>query len=333
MTTSSYNQLSDWYAPIIVAIGLIGILVLHLVPAYLTGLFIFFAMRKIAGLMPRQLSLLSALWLSLLIIISSMGLLITTPLIWGVNHVHAEVAEKALINTIDLGWKRFLITLSPVFSQYLPASFTHIVDQFADFIGAHWATVGTLSRALFHGILLSIVGTVVGILIAFETSDEYTGFFKKLAVETERAARGFWEVLSAQFFISLINTVLTSIYILFILPSLDIHLPYPTMLLIVTFIAGLLPILGNIISNTVIVLVSFTLSIYVAIASLLFLVFIHTLEYFVNAKIIGMHIQSKAWELLIAFFVCDAAFGLPGIMVAPFFYGYYKLLMKERGVL
>ena len=45
--------------------------------------------------------------------------------------------------------------------------------------------------------------------------------------------------------------------------------------------------LGNLISNTVIVMVSLSVSLYVAIGSLVFLIAIHKLEYFINARIIG----------------------------------------------
>ena len=46
----------------------------------------------------------------------------------------------------------------------------------------------------------------------------------------------------------------------------------------------------------------------VAVASLVYLVVIHKLEYFLNARIIGSHINARAWELLIAMLVMEAAF-------------------------
>jgi hypothetical protein len=59
-------------------------------------------------------------------------------------------------------------------------------------------------------------------------------------------------------------------------------------------------IVGNLISNTLICIVGLSISIYVAIAALIFLVVIHKLEYFLNAEIIGARIRSRAWELLLA---------------------------------
>ncbi|TGV49533.1 hypothetical protein EN803_41590, partial [Mesorhizobium sp. M2D.F.Ca.ET.160.01.1.1] len=79
-------------------------------------------------------------------------------------------------------------------------------------------------------------------------------------------------------------------------------------------ISGLLPVVGNIISNTIITIVALSVSFYVAVAALLYLIVIHKLEYFLNARIVGGEIQARAWELLLAMLVMEAAFGLPGLV-------------------
>ena len=61
-----------------------------------------------------------------------------------------------------------------------------------------------------------------------------------------------------------------------------------------------------------------------ALASLVFLIVIHKLEYFLNARIIGSQIHSRAWELLIAMLIMETAFGISGIIAAPIFYAYFK---------
>jgi predicted PurR-regulated permease PerM len=74
----------------------------------------------------------------------------------------------------------------------------------------------------------------------------------------------------------------------------------------------------------VIVVVSLAVSPLVAATSLLFLVVIHKLEYFLNAKIVGTQIAAKTWELLLAMLAMEAAFGLPGLVAAPIYYAYLK---------
>ena len=121
----------------------------------------------------------------------------------------------------------------------------------------------------------------------------------------------------AQVRISALNTALTGFYLLVVVPWIGIQLPLTKTMIAVTFIAGLLPVIGNLISNTVIVVTSLAYSFAVATASLVFLIVIHKLEYFLNAKIIGSRIQARAWELLIAMLAMESAFGFAGVAAAP----------------
>jgi len=98
----------------------------------------------------------------------------------------------------------------------------------------------------------------------------------------------------------------------------------------VTFVCGLIPVLGNLVSNTVIVLVSLSSSVFVAVGSLAYLVVIHKLEYFLNARIIGARISARAWELLIAMLVLESTFGLAGLIAAPIYYAYLKAELQAR---
>ena len=118
----------------------------------------------------------------------------------------------------------------------------------------------------------------------------------------------------AQVRISVINTAFTAVYLGLALPFFDVHLPLMKTMMLITFVAGLLPVVGNLISNTVILIASLGVSVYVAFASLVFLIVIHKLEYFLNARIIGSRIHARPWELLIAMLVMEAAFGLPGVL-------------------
>jgi predicted PurR-regulated permease PerM len=65
--------------------------------------------------------------------------------------------------------------------------------------------------------------------------------------------------------------------------------------------------------------------------ALLFLVTIHKLEYFLNAKIIGTQINAKAWELLTAMLIMESMFGIPGVIAAPVLYAYLKTELVTLG--
>ena len=66
--------------------------------------------------------------------------------------------------------------------------------------------------------------------------------------------------------------------------------------------------------------------------ALAFLVAIHKLEYFLNAKIIGSQINARAWELLAAMLAMESLFGIPGVIAAPVFYAYVKTELNDAGL-
>jgi predicted PurR-regulated permease PerM len=53
----------------------------------------------------------------------------------------------------------------------------------------------------------------------------------------------------------------------------------------------------------------------------------------VNARIIGGQIKARAWELLIAMLVMEAAFGIAGVIAAPVFYAYLKKELSDQGLI
>jgi predicted PurR-regulated permease PerM len=214
----------------------------------------------------------------------------------------------------------------PTDAQQLQSAAAQWLRQHADQLQNAGATFGTV---LLH----IIIGMIIGAMIALgePIAMRQTG---PLAITMTRRAvtlgNAFRRIVFAQVRISAINTVLTAIYLLGLLPLMGASLPLAKTIVIITFIVGLLPVVGNLISNTIIVVVSLSLSIYTAIGSLIFLVVIHKLEYFLNARIIGSKIHAHAWELLLAMLVMDAAFGIPGVIAAPIYYAYLKEELTQR---
>jgi predicted PurR-regulated permease PerM len=130
--------------------------------------------------------------------------------------------------------------------------------------------------------------------------------------------------------IAAVNTALTGLYLFVALPLTGVHLPLAKTVLVIAFFVGLLPVVGNLVSNTIIVILSLSVSLSVAIASLVFLVVIHKLEYFLNAHMIGTQVHAHAWELLLAMLVMEAAFGISGLIAAPIYYAYVKGELVSR---
>jgi predicted PurR-regulated permease PerM len=133
--------------------------------------------------------------------------------------------------------------------------------------------------------------------------------------------RSFATVMGAQITISLVNTGLTAIFLI------AAGMPHAPLLIAVTFLCGLVPIVGNLVSNTIIVFVALTVSPKLAIFALVFLVLIHKLEYFLNSKIIGDRIRNPVWLTLIALIIGERLMGIPGLILAPIVLNYLRVEM------
>jgi predicted PurR-regulated permease PerM len=129
----------------------------------------------------------------------------------------------------------------------------------------------------------------------------------------------FARVMGAQIIISAINTVLTAAFVL------AVGMPHAVVITGMTFLCGLLPVVGNLISNTVVVGVGFTVSPKLALFALAFLVTIHKLEYFLNSKIIGSRIRNPLWLTLLGLVVGEKLMGVPGMILAPVVLHYLKM--------
>ena len=133
----------------------------------------------------------------------------------------------------------------------------------------------------------------------------------------------FATVMGAQITISIINTVLTTIFVFII------RLPNAPLVIAITFLCGLLPIVGNLVSNTIIVCLAFTISLKMALIALLFLVAIHKLEYFLNSKIIGDRIRNPVWLTLLALIIGERMMGIPGMVLAPVVLNYLRVELSR----
>jgi len=133
--------------------------------------------------------------------------------------------------------------------------------------------------------------------------------------------RSFATVMGAQITISLINTAFTGLFVV------AVRMPHTPLLIAITFLCGLVPIVGNLVSNAIIVFVALTVSLKLAIVALVFLVVIHKLEYFLNSKIIGDRIRNPAWLTLIALIIGERLMGIPGLILAPVVLNYLRVEM------
>ena len=218
----------------------------------------------------------------------------------------------------------------------LPNNMAEIKASVIKLIEEYRAALTRISKNSITSFVYILIGIIIGAMLSFHRLKMRKNRRKMPLFKAELVHRivnfetSFERVFLAQVKISLIDTFLTGLYLYLVLPLFGVELPFKMTVLIVAFIVGLIPVAGNLISNTIIIILSLGASLYVALASLVFLVVIHKLEYFLNAKIIGSEIESSAWELLVAMVVFERIFGIGGIIVAPVYYAYLKNELKLR---
>lgn len=211
--------------------------------------------------------------------------------------------------------------------DYLPDNIDEIRTGLIEWLRVHAATLQLAGKQAVRVFVQILVGMVLGAMVALggATPGRHHGpLAVALATRCERLGHAFRDIVFAQLKISLLNTFFTAIFLLIVLPLFGVQLPLAKTLVAITFVAGLLPVIGNLISNTAIFIVALSLSLWVAIAALTFLIVIHKFEYFLNARIVGGQIRSRAWELLLAMLAMEAAFGIAGVIAAPIYYAYLK---------
>ncbi|AXM96803.1 AI-2E family transporter [Pseudomonas plecoglossicida] len=318
---------------IIVMAGLLLALPLKLLPSLLAGLLVF---ELVNMLTPRLQPLIAgqrARWLA----VALLGTLVVTTLtllIAGAFSFLLHEAENpgASLDKFMALVERARGQLPPFIEAYLPASAAEFKVAIGDWIKSHLSDLQLVGKGMAHMFVTLLIGMILGAIIALQRIPDISRRKPLAAALFERLnllVQAFRNIVFAQIKISMLNTAFTGIFLAVVMPLFGVHLPLTKTLIVLTFLLGLLPVIGNLMSNTLITIVGMSLSIWVAAAALGYLIVIHKVEYFLNARIVGGQISAKAWELLLAMLVFEAAFGLPGVVAGPIYYAYLKSELKR----
>jgi len=318
---------------IIVMAGLLLALPLKLLPSLLAGLLVF---ELVNMLTPRLQPLLAgqrARWLAVALlgtlVVITLSLLIAGAFSFLLHE--AENPGASLDKFMGLV-ERARGQLPPFIEGYLPASAAEFKVAIGDWIKSHLSDLQLVGKGMAHMFVTLLIGMILGAIIALQRIPDISRRKPLAAALFERLSllvTAFRNIVFAQIKISLLNTAFTGIFLAVVLPLFGVHLPLTKTLIVLTFLLGLLPVIGNLMSNTLITIVGLSLSIWVAAAALGYLIVIHKVEYFLNARIVGGQISAKAWELLLAMLVFEAAFGLPGVVAGPVYYAYLKSELRR----
>ncbi|HTJ01121.1 MAG TPA: AI-2E family transporter [Dongiaceae bacterium] len=315
--------------PIRISYGFMAVLLLligwlHLGTLVLTTLFGYFALRLF--------SLGRSKLLGVVLYLIAVGLLG-----WGLIYFSRQayitlpqIADTTIPTVVEFAEKK---GIELPFSDYESARTVALKE-----VKNRMANVGHQLRAAGFQFALLLVGLVVAVSLFLDaswgTKDDpqvardslYATVVRELEMRFRTFFASFARVIGAQIIISVINTVLTAVFLLWN------GYPYTTVLIMLTFLCGLLPIIGNLASNTLVIGVGLTLSPRMALTALVFLVVIHKLEYFLNSKIIGDQIKNPMWLTLLGLVLGEELMGIPGMILAPVVLHYIKVEASRNKV-
>jgi predicted PurR-regulated permease PerM len=309
------------YAVLAATIVLAGFL--HLAVPLLVVLFSYFALRQLYSLTRRK-------WLALALFIIAVA---------GIAAAGAHFTRAAILALPDVADTSIPSASAWAQKRQIELPFTDfdslrqiVVDTLGEEAN-YLRNVANVAKATTTNLIFSILGIVAAASLFLKTGlDPYRGthrvknnLYSICCDQVSRRFRDFYRsfatVMGAQITISLINTALTAIFLL------ATRMPHAPLLIAVTFLCGLVPIVGNLVSNTIIVFVALIVSLKLAISALVFLVVIHKLEYLLNSKIIGDRIRNPVWLTLIALILGERLMGIPGLILAPVVLNYLRVEM------
>jgi predicted PurR-regulated permease PerM len=298
---------------------------LHLGAPLLVVLFSYFALRQLYYLTKRK-------WLALVLF-----LVVVT----GIAAAAVHFTRAAIIALPDVAETSIPSASAWAQRRQIELPFTDfeslrtvVIDALKE--EAHYLQdVAQFARRTGAALVFSILGIVAAVSLFLKTGlDPYRGTHAvknnlysiscdEVSTRFRDFYRSFATVMGAQITISLINTALTGLFVVVV------RMPHAPLVIAITFLCGLVPIIGNLVSNTIIVFVALTVSLKLAIGALVFLVLIHKLEYFLNSKIIGSRIRNPVWLTLIALIIGERLMGIPGLILAPVVLNYLRVEMLK----
>jgi predicted PurR-regulated permease PerM len=304
----------------IVGLALLLILHLHLLPALFAAVGGFVLYRSVRSRVRAHLDSVRAPWityllLAIVLLALGFGLFQAAELLLSASSGGLAKLLRLLADTLDQ-----LRTTAPVWlADKLPESAAAVQEAVSSWLRTHAAQVQQWGRDAMRILLYLVLGLAIGLLAAAAPpSMASSGPLVRLAQNRlVNLALAFRDIVAAQLRISAVNTLVTAVYLLVILPVFGYHVPLAPTLVAFTFFASLLPIIGNLLSNAAIVLAALTVSVWLGGVSLAFLVIVHKLEYFLNAHFVGSRTQIPTYALLTSMLVLEAGFGAAGLVAAP----------------
>ena len=233
-------------AQILAVLGLVAVLELRLLSALIFGLLIFELVNLVAPGLERigvthKAGKAVALTLLSIVIIAALSLAVTglVSLFTGQSDSLVLLLEK-MAEEVDT----VIIHLPPWAAGYLPANAGEIEAAAADWLRQHAGQLQLIGQDVGRMLAHSLFGMIIGGMIALTselTTPDPRPFARALTLRAWHLGIAFRRVVFAQVRISALNTTLTAIYLLVILPAMGIQMPLAKTMVAVTFVVDAPP--------------------------------------------------------------------------------------------
>jgi predicted PurR-regulated permease PerM len=192
------------------------------------------------------------------------------------------------------------------------------------------------AAALGHFLVYALIGFILALVFYFEEA-HLKAFKARLAPDSLFGTLARWFeyltesvslLIQLQLVVAAVNAVLT-LPVLFIIGAPNI----PGLMLLI-FVSGLVPVLGNIVSGAVLSLIAFQTKGWFGVALFVVLTFVlHKIEsYFLNPRLTSRHVKLPGFMLILSLVAFEHLLGFVGLFVSfPFLFVTQKLMVEFSG--
>ena len=269
MTTKLLQQtrIASW---VLAGLGLLVVLHLNLLPSLLAGLLVFELVHLLAPRLQRHFASERARLVALFLLATLVVGAATAGVLGTIAFFKSDAGNiSVLFGKMAQILEDARSTMPAWVIDLLPENNDGLQTVTVEWLREHAAELRIIGKEAGLAFAHILIGMIIGAMVSVQEAGatRIPGPLGIALIErTSRLANAFRRIVFAQVRISALNTIFTATYLVVLLPLFGVHLPLTKTLIAITFIAGLLPVVGNLMSNSIIVVVSLAHSPQVALA-------------------------------------------------------------------
>jgi predicted PurR-regulated permease PerM len=208
-------------------------------------------------------------------------------------------------------------------------------EQLAEKLSHYGTELAQSAAGLGHFVIAFVIGLVLAIVFyfdeekvrAFRATLDPKSLTGTLALWLEHTTEAVSLTVQLQLIVAGVNAVLTLPVLLLI------GVPHVPALMLLIFISGLIPVIGNIVSGAVLCLVAYQVKGVFGVGLFIGLTFVlHKIEsYFLNPRLTSRHVKLPGFLLIMSLIAWEHLLGISGLFLSfPILYVSGKILAQFR---